>query len=298
MNKFNLKISVTLGVLIFIIVAALITVGFISFKNESVELNKQVLMAKNAAIEASLVEKFDGYRSILSGVKASKADIVNDKLSSNAIIQLQMLYRTQQNFFEGAYLIDVGGGIYNFKGEKLSFNVKELGRSYYQAMFRDKKTFFVSASFKSAVTDKDIVVMAYKIDNSVAVITSIYLDSLLVDVAQRKDMFLYSEDGTILSAPYPGFRGESIYTKRPLYKGFSSQSPELHYSATVNGQEVRFTAFWTELDINGWMFVTFIRDSVIEEGADTQLLVSAFIGVACLLIALGVLLVTVNNLVP
>ena len=297
MNKFNLRIGVTLGAIISCIIVALITVSFISFKNESVKLNKDVLMAKNAAVEASLTEKFDGYRNILSGVKASNQDITELGLSPNAVAQLQMLYRTQKNFIEGAYLIDVKGGIYNFKGEKLSFNVKELGRSYYKAMFNDRKAFFVSAPFQSAVTDKDIVVMAYKIDNSVAVITSIYLDSLLTDVADRKDMFLYSEDGTILSAPYPDYRGKDIYEKRPLYKGFSSKSPELHYSAVVDGDDVAFTAFWTKLDINGWAFVTFIRDSTIEKGADNQLLVSASIGIVFLIAALGILLITVNKLV-
>ncbi|OLQ78277.1 chemotaxis protein [Photobacterium proteolyticum] len=297
MNEFKVRISGTIGAIIAIIVVTLITISFFSFKEESVELSKQVLHEKNATIEENLSQKVNGYRSVLSGVKASKADITADGLSDKAITQLEMLYRTQTQFIEGAYIIDIEGGIYNVKGEKLGFNVRDLGRSYYKAVFNEGKTFFFSAPFVSAVTNKEIVVMAYKIDSNVAVITSVYLDSLLEAVADRKDIFLYAEDGTILVAPYAEMRGKNIYQERPLYKGFSASNPELHYSAVVNGDDIAFTAFWTELDITGWKFVSFIKDSQIEKGADAQLITSAIVGAVSLLIALVILLTTVDRLV-
>ncbi|TOP04816.1 methyl-accepting chemotaxis protein, partial [Vibrio parahaemolyticus] len=117
------------------VVVALIAISFMSFKSESIELNKQVLQEKNAAIEANLSRRVEGYRSVLSGVKASKSDITADGLSDRAIIQLEMLHRTQTQFIEGAYLIDIEGGVYNTKGEKLDFNVRDLERNYYKAVF-------------------------------------------------------------------------------------------------------------------------------------------------------------------
>ncbi|HAS6227694.1 TPA: methyl-accepting chemotaxis protein [Vibrio vulnificus] len=297
MNEFKVRILGTIGAIIAFIVFILIAISFLSFKGESVELNKQVLQEKNATIEANLSQKVEGYRSVLSGVKASIADITTDGLSEKSITQLEMLYRTQTQFIEGAYIIDVEGGIYNVKGEKLDFNVRDLGRSYYKAVFNEGKTFFFSAPFVSAVTNREIVVMAYKIDSNVAVITSVYLDSLLESVADRKDIFLYAEDGTILVAPYSELRGKNIYQERPLFKGFNAKNPELHYSAVVNGDDIAFTAFWTQLDVTGWKFVSFIKDAEIEKGADNQLVTSAIVGVVSLLVALGILLVTVNKLV-
>jgi len=178
MNEFKVRILGTIGAIIAFIVVTLIVISFLSFKGESVELNKQVLQEKNATIEANLSQKVEGYKSVLSGVKASKNDISTDGLSEKAMTQLEMLYRTQTQFIEGAYIIDVEGGIYNVKGEKLDFNVRDLGRSYYKAVFNEGKTFFFSAPIVSAVTNREIVVMAYKIDSDVAVITSVYLDSL------------------------------------------------------------------------------------------------------------------------
>ncbi|OKY30463.1 methyl-accepting chemotaxis protein [Vibrio parahaemolyticus] len=287
----------TIGAIIAFIVVALIAISFMSFKNESIELNKQVLQEKNATIEENLSRRIEGYRSVLSGVKASKADIMDEGLSDRAIIQLEMLYRTQTQFIEGAYLVDVEGGIFNAEGEKLDFNVRDLGRNYYKAVFNEGKTFFFSPPFVSAVTNREIVVMAYKIDNSIAVITSVYLDSFLESVAERKDVFLYAEDGTILAAPYPGLRGKNIYQELPLYKGFSASTPEMNYSKAVEGDDIEFTAFWTQLDIAGWKLVSFIKDTEIEKGADSQLVTSAIVGAISLIIGLSILLVTVNKLV-
>ncbi|HHY0372947.1 TPA: methyl-accepting chemotaxis protein [Vibrio parahaemolyticus] len=297
MNEFKVRILGTIGAIIAFIVVALIAISFTSFKNESIDLNKQVLQEKNATIEENLSRRIEGYRSVLSGVKASKADITDEGLSDRAIIQLEMLYRTQIQFIEGAYLIDVEGGIFNAKGEKLDFNVRDLGRNYYKAVFNEGKTFFFSPPFVSAVTNREIVVMAYKIDNSIAVITSVYLDSFLESVAERKDVFLYAEDGTILAAPYRGLRGKNIYQELPLYKSFSASTPEMNYSKVVEGEDTAFTAFWTQLDIGGWKLVSFIKDAEIKKGADSQLVTSAIVGAISLIIGLSILLVTVNKLV-
>ncbi|MDV7105152.1 methyl-accepting chemotaxis protein [Vibrio sp. TH_r3] len=297
MNEFKVRILGTIGAIIACIVVTLILIGFLSFKEESVHLNKLVLQERNATIEASLEKKVEGYRNVLSGLKVNKTDITNDGLSQRAIIQLEMLYQTQAQFTEDAYIIDVEGGIYNRQGDKLDFNVKKLGRDYYNAIFSEGRVFFFSVPFVSAVTNKEIVVMAYKIDSDVAVITSVYLDSLLESVSKRKDIILYAENGTILTAPYENMRGKNVYQERPLYKSFSANSPELHYTADINGDDTAFTAFWTKLDITGWEFVSFIKDAEIEEGVNKQLVTSAIVGVISLLVALVVLMITINKLV-
>lgn len=295
MNEFKIKISGTIGAIIAIIVVTLITIGFLSFKAESIQLSKQVLREKNATVEESLSQKIMGYKSVLSGVKASKADITVNGLSNKVVTQLEMLYRTQAKFIDGAYIIDVHGAIFDKAGKKQNFNVKDLGRSYYKALFNQGKTFYFSAPFMSAATNKEVVTMAYKLDSDAAVITTVYLDSLLESVAERKDIFLYTEDGTVLVAPYREMRGKNIYQERPLYKKFSASNPELSYSATVNGDETDFTAFWSQLDIAGWEFVSFINNAEIEKNADAQLVTSAMIGIVSLLIALGILLITVDK---
>jgi methyl-accepting chemotaxis protein len=297
MNKFKVRIATTIGGIIAAIVVVLMTIGFISFQNESVALNKAVLKQKNATIESELTQRVNSYKSVLASVQASSNDISDFGLSHEVKSQLEMVTRTQAKFIEGAYIIDVAGGIYNVKGEKLDFNVKELSRNYYNAIFKEGKTFFFSSPFVSAVTKKEIVVMAYKIDSSVAVITSVYLDSLLENLSKRKDVIMYTEDGTIIVAPLPELLGKEINAVRPLYKNFSASNPELQYTADINGTATDFTAFWTQLDGSGWEFVSFVHDDQIEKAAHDQLITSALVGAFCLLLAIGVLMITLQKMV-
>lgn len=297
MNKFKLRVSLTLSAIILAIVAVLITVNFLAFKSESVELNKLVLKEKTATVEAELEQRFKNYKELFSAFEVQSSSFSNGSISGDITSQLQMLYRSQRQFIEGAYIINSKGDIYNEKGVKQDFNVKDLRRDYYDAMFVNNESFFVSAPMKSAVTQKEIVVLAYRIDASTAVVTSVYLDAILGDLTQRQDMFLYTESGVILSAPYESLVGKNIYSERPLYKNFSEASPELHYSAVVNGSQENFTAFWSKLDIAGWKFVTFVNDEKIEIGAQEQLVSSLLIGLISIVLALGVLLTIVEKMV-
>jgi methyl-accepting chemotaxis protein len=296
-NKFKLQIVGTLSLIIIAIVATIISLSYNSFKAESVDLNKALLRERNATIDAGLGEKISGYRHMLSSVDVSAIDLSNGGLSSNAIVQLEALFRIQSTISDGIYLFTRGGDIYNVKGEKLGFNVKSLNRVYYDAIFNQDSAFFISPPFKSAVTGKEVLGMASKINDSVAVLSNLYLDVVLEESILRKDMFMYTSDGTILVAPYAGFIGKNIFTERPLYKQFNASNPELSYHAEVNGENTAFTAFWGVLDVTGWGYVTFIRDSVIEEGADSQLLSDILIGFISLIVAVFVLLFVMHKLV-
>jgi methyl-accepting chemotaxis protein len=297
MNKFKFQIVGTLSFIIIAIVASLILLSYNSFKGESVDLNKALLREKNATTEAGLVEKFNGYRQMLSSIDVSASEISSDGLSPDALAQLKALSRSQSTISEGVYLFTKSGDIYNVQGEKLGFNVKTLNRTYYDAIFNKGSAFFVSPPFKSAVTGKKVLGMTLKVDDSVAVLSTVYLESVLQASINRKDVFMYTSEGIVLIAPYPELIGKNIFTERPLYKQFTDANPELSYKAEVNGKETAFSAFWGMLDVTGWGYVTFIRDSVIEEGADKQLLSDLLIGVISLIVAVLILLVVMHKLV-
>ena len=296
-NKFKIQTSGTISAILIIIIATLIFLSYHAFKTESITLNKQLLRQKNVTIEAVIVEKINGYKEVLSSVKITAADIKNDTLSNNAVEQLSTLYRALETVSEGAYIINSDGEIYNSKGIKLDFNVKTLKRSYYDAMFNQHEEFFVSPVFKSAVTGNNILAFAHKINNNLAVLTSIHLKNILGTNANRKDMFIYSNDGTILSSPYPELLGKNIATERPVYERCDENAPELQYSAKVDGKNIDFTAFWGKLDVTNWEYVTFIQDDIIKQGAEKQLFSSMLIGTISLVIALGMLIYLMDKLV-
>jgi methyl-accepting chemotaxis protein len=297
MNKFKLQIIGALSIIIVVIVTTLILLGYFSFKAESIDLNKALLYEKNKTVEAGLVVKFNGYRQMLSSINASTSDIDNNRLSVNVVTQLKALSRAQSTISDGVYIFTKQGDIYGLEGKKLNFNVKALNRAYHDAIFNKGSSFFISSPFNSAVTDKKVLGMALKVNDSIAVLSTIYLESVLAEAVSRKDMFIYTNDGTILISPYPEFIDKNIFTLRPFYKKFTTATPELSYNAEVNGESTDFTAFWGELDVSGWDYVTFIRDSVIEKQANRELLLVIVIGVISLIAAVLILLVVVDKLV-
>lgn len=296
MNSFKVKITATLSTIIILIIALLVALDFNSFKTESIALNKNILREKNVSVEISINEKIESYKKAISAIKVTQDD-VKDVLSENAIVQLQTLTRNLQSVSEGVYIFKRDGGIYNPDGDLYDFNIKELNRTYWKALFENGKQFFVSSPFASARTGKDVLAVAYKLDNNTASLATIKLESVLENVVIRKDMFLYNDQGTILVAPYKSFIGQKIFSERPLYKGFSKSNPELQYQAVVEGEEVDFTAFWGRMDSIGWSYVTFIEDDIIEEGSHNQLVSALIFGFISLIIALAIVIYTMEKLV-
>ena len=297
MKEFKLKISISLGMLALAIVTVLVAVNFVSFKKESITLYEQVLEQKSQTVVERLNQQFEGYRYFLSGVNTQDSDIQDGRLSDYAKAQLEVLYRSHRHVLEGIYIFDIDGGLYDVKGNKLAANVKTLRRTYYQATLLDGKAFFVSKPFKSVVTGKQVLGIAHRINATQAVLSTVYLESVLESIVSRKDIFLYSDDGTILVSPYEKYLGKNIFNIRPQYKQFGPQSAKLHYDTVVDGDTASFTAFWSHLESTGWNFSTFINDDVIHEGANNQLIKSLLIGLVCLVLCIMILLVILDKLV-
>jgi methyl-accepting chemotaxis protein len=297
MQKFKLQLVGSISVLFFIIITTIVALNASAFKQESVELNKEILHYQNELIKVELNEKLKSYQKTLTAISASSSDIADRKLSQKVVNQLAPLFRSNEDISEGAYIIDSEGLIFNYQGKLLDFNVKQLGRTYWAAMFSEGKDFFVTNPFVSAVSNKDVIVIAAKLDSTTAVIMSVYLEEVLGNIAKKENLFLYADDGTILIAPYPELVGKNMQQERPAYSTFSAQQPVLNYEATIDGKEVSFTAFWSHLNRNGWQFVSFVADDVIEAGAQKQIVSSLIIGIVSLILAGFCILYLITRLV-
>ena len=297
MNKFKLEIYGTVSAIIVIIITVLITLSYTEFKAESISLNKQILRAENATIETDIDGKITHYHQTLASIKLSGADLRDDILSSTAIAQLELLTRSLKGVSEGVYIINKAGGMFDVQGLKRQTNVKDLNRDYYNNVFNKGQSFYVSSPFKSSITNHEVVAFAYKINTNLAVISIAKLKSVLGDVSDRDDMFIYSKDGTILAAPYSNLIGKNIFIERPLYKKFSVSAPELEYQSKIDGSNVRFTAFWGEIKSINWGYVSFISNDLIEKGSDQQRWNSVLVGLFSLILALGILVYTIDKFV-
>lgn len=297
MNKFKLQVISALGAMIIVIVTLLISLSYTSFRDESIELTKELLREKNQTIKTDLHSRFRHYQQILSSVKAPASGIGGDTLAAGLTSQLQAAADILGKSSEGVYLFRKSGELYNAQGEKLDANVKDLSRPYYDPLFNQGKTFFVSDSHPSPVTEKNVVSVAYRINQDLAVVSSVYAEAIFAEVAKRHDIMLYTADGTILLGQYPELIGKNIFDYRPMYQQFSSSQPELSYRADVDGEMTGFTAFWGELEMSGWQYISYVKDSTIEQDANTQLISSFVIGVVSLIVSILFLLFILQKLV-
>lgn len=296
-NRFKVQLIGSLSIIIIAIIATLVSLSYNAFKSESISLNKSLLKSQNETIEASIIEKFQAYKDEISTIDIDQQDIVNNRLSDTAVLKLNALYLAQRKITDGIYLFRRNGDIYDVKGNFLSFNVKQLNRDYHNAIFNQGEQFYISPHFKSAVSGLEVLGMAYKINDSFAVLSNVKLEQALGNVAGRDNMFIYTREGTIIASPYPELIGKNMLEQRPAFQAFSNNSDIVSYQANVRGQEISFTAFGSKLDINGWTLVSFVQDDEIEKGAAQQLIYSFVIGLASLVVAIAVLLFMIQKLV-
>ncbi len=293
MNKFRLRIIGTLSVLIAMTVIILAGFNYMAFRNESIELHKQILRERNAVVDTQITEQLNGYRNMLTAINVTDQDLVNGTLSSGAMVQLQSLRRGMGEVVDEVGLVLSDGTLFDETGNKLPINAKALKRSYYQEIFEQGKSFYISTPFNSSVSGNTDIAIIYKINTSQAVLINVHVEGILKQI--HGDIFIYAHNGTILAAPYPELINKNIFDQRPLYKEFSPQVRELSYSTSMNGKPTAFTAFWGHMDLTGWSYVSFIRDSEIKQGANAQLISSAIIGFMALVVAGGVLMITINK---
>jgi methyl-accepting chemotaxis protein len=296
MKKFKFQVIGAISLFIILTVLALTTMGYYSFRNESIALTKTILEERNETVKAELLERFNHYKSLLSSISINESDFVEDSLSHDAVLRLESASTMLSETSTGVYVIRKNGDIYK-EGKKLDFNVKELERSYYTATFVEGKSVYFSEPYISQTTGKQVVGIIVKTSPTTAILSSVFLDSILGSAQTRKDLFIYTSKDTIVYSPYPKLIGGNIFEQRPPYKQFNKNKTELSYTANVYDVATDFTGFWGEFDINGWKYVSFIRDEVIHKDANSQLITSLLIGLVSLLISCGGLFLLINKLV-
>lgn len=297
MKKFKIQIISMLSAVIILTVLVLVALSYHSFRKESVALTKQILLEKNQTVKTSLEGKFLNIRNALKSVNSSDLDIQDTVLSDKLKSQLQAIKQMQGSSGEGAYIFTGNGNIFDDAGNKLEDNLKDIDYPTYQAIFDKGNLFYVSESRRSQAANKNVITIAHRINSNIAIALTIDTKAFFSDIEDRKDILLYTGEGIILLGQYQELVGKNIYEFRPLYKNFSESSPELSYSAVVNGSSEDFTAFWDKLPLSGWQFISYVNDDQIEEGANQQLMYAVVIGFVSLLVSVLTTLGVIQKLV-
>lgn len=292
MNKFKFQVICALGAIIAFIILIIALLDFLAFRSESLALNKEILRVKNTALEAEVVEKFESYKNVLASIDIKKHEIGSDKLSDQNKDKLSAVYSVLKDRVNGVYLFDTSGTAYKRNGKKSSSNYKS--RSYYKALFDEGKSFYVSSPYTNKSNGKVSLAVAYKVNEHIALSTTIHLNNFINNIKERKDLFVYTGNGTVIVSPYKEYIGRKIKDVRPEFKQFTLERPELTY---INIDNVEVSAFWGKLDINEWEYVSFASSKAITQSAHHQLLVSLVLGFVSFIIAIFIVLFVMNKLV-
>nr|WP_246847697.1 methyl-accepting chemotaxis protein [Vibrio crassostreae] len=283
--------------IITMIILIIASLNFWSFHNESIRLNKEILHEKNSTINGKMTEKLEIYKHILSSIKIDDDSYRNGSLSSNLTNQLQSIHNIFGNISVGVFLFDREGSLYDMSGKITEVNVKKIQRDYFIETFEKGKEFYVSKPYTSSTSGEVVFGIVYKINEDIAIISSIKKGSILKDIIGRDDVFLYTEEGTIITSPNKEQVGSNIFLENPTFKKFDNNHPELSYTNRIGRKDVDYTAFWSKLDINGWEYVIFTKDNIINKGVNDQVFISILTGLLCIISSIGILFFIIHILV-
>ena len=297
MNKFKLQVIGSMVLIITMIILIIASLNFWSFHNESIRLNKEILHEKNSTINGKMTEKLEIYKHILSSIKIDDDSYRNGSLSSNLTNQLQSIHNIFGNISVGVFLFDREGSLYDMSGKITEVNVKKIQRDYFIETFEKGKEFYVSKPYTSSTSGEVVFGIVYKINEDIAIISSIKKGSILKDIIGRDDVFLYTEEGTIITSPNKEQVGSNIFLENPTFKKFDNNHPELSYTNRIGRKDVDYTAFWSKLDINGWEYVIFTKDNIINKGVNDQVFISILTGLLCIISSIGILFFIIHILI-
>ncbi|MEZ9838229.1 methyl-accepting chemotaxis protein [Vibrio sp. 10N.261.52.C11] len=297
MNKFKLQVIGSMVLIITMIILIIASLNFWSFHNESIRLNKEILHEKNSTINGKMTEKLEIYKHILSSIKIDDDSYKNGSLSSNLTNQLQSIHNIFGNISIGVFLFDREGSLYDMSGKITEVNVNKIQRDYFIETFEKGKEFYVSKPYTSSTSGEVVFGIVYKINEDIAIISSIKKGSILKDIIGRDDVFLYTEEGTIITSPNKEQVGSNIFLENPTFKKFDNNHPELSYTNRIGRKDVDYTAFWSKLDINGWEYVIFTKDNIINKGVNDQVFISILTGLLCIISSIGILFFIIHILV-
>ena len=288
--SFKFKILGLIFLIVSVMLISTITYNVNSFKSESLSLKQQLLSKDSHLLNNNLTLKLLEYKESFSAINILLDE--QGKVHKNTFEQIEYLSSRYKN--DSVYLYNKYGEIYNKEGLQLSFNVKALGREYYNEIFINHNHFFISSPSISKVTGREVIFITYKVNDDFAVLLSEPKEAIL-NLNGMKNFFMYNEKGTIISSPYDDLLSDNIFELRPQYKQLNASNPLLNYKAVVNSQDVDFTAFFNDIPAADWSIVSFQKTEEIMKTINEVLISSLILGGIVLVVSMVFFTVFLNK---
>ncbi|MCM5511068.1 methyl-accepting chemotaxis protein [Vibrio sp. SCSIO 43169] len=229
------RLSMVLSGVFLVIVSAISSWGYFSFKAESTK-NYQTLLEKESvlighALEQRLERNFDVLMTMSSVVPISDKGILE---LDSLLGQLNSIVK--HNEVINAYVALSDGSTYSTSTNGLvaNFNAKEKQREWFVRVFSGEPR-VVTAPYQSAEGDAvmAVAVPVSRKGNIVAVlVTNIKVNTLtsfVSTLAPDNQVWVARKDGYLMAAKFPGLLGKNLYEVRPSYAEFRDQVSSAHF---------------------------------------------------------------------
>ena len=291
------KILLTIGGLFMLVILFVVGFSYLSFSSAS-EQNYTDKLKQEASLIASGVEQkmlrnFDVLDMASHDIEIDSSGQVDvDKL-------LSTLNFMQDNFaIESSFYGDINGDTYRIHGKIAGFNAKDSGREWYTRIIAGE-TKVLTTPYK-ATSGKLVMslVEPVKRNGKISGIIGLNIDldevtSYINSLSEKGQLFVNRKDGYIISARNSGNIGKNLFEIRPMYSQYRNQSgSSLSYQ---QGGKPYFVvnAISNEL---GWTVWSWESQNNIMAASSSNLKMSIMLGLVALLVALGVVYVTVIRL--
>ena len=291
------KILLTIGGLFMLVILFVVGFSYLSFSSAS-EQNYTDKLKQEASLIASGVEQ-----KMLRNFDVLDMASHDIEIDSNGQVNVNKLLSTlnfmQDNFaIESSFYGDVNGDTYRIHGKIAGFNAKDSGREWYTRIIAGE-TKVLTTPYK-ATSGKLVMslVEPVKRNGKIAGIIGLNIDldevtSYINSLSEKGQLFVNRKDGYIISARNSENIGKNLFEIRPMYSQYRNQSgSSLSYQ---QGGKPYFVvnAISNEL---GWTVWSWESQNNIMAASSSNLKMSIMLGLVALLVALGVVYVTVIRL--
>ncbi|WP_196588926.1 methyl-accepting chemotaxis protein [Aliivibrio fischeri] len=270
--------------MIFISIIMLITMtlscySYFSFKNESLRSNKVAMGAKADLISTNLTAKINSYFNVLHSLKIHTLDD-QGRVDEHNLIDELLFMNDQLNMFSDVFYSDKLGNTFTTsqKGKLVGYDAKN--KRWYQRVLNGENN-VITRSFKDATGEIVFPVsIPVKNDNKIvgvlgATIPVSVFSDYITELTSSNRVYVYRQDGYIISAKRADVIGKNIDDIRPEYSDLSSDKPFLNYESSVKDSFV--SVVYTIEKSQLWNIALFEYDSTILKSTNETLFTSIII---------------------
>ena len=291
------KLLFSVGALFTLIIMLIVSIGYFSFKNSSVNNYTDKLRSQAFLISSSIDQKMTRYFDVLHTTGSLIKIEPYGQFDEQGILKAIAALEDYSDVIE-AFIGLEDGTTYTRYGLDKNFNAKESNREWYQRAINDEK-YIITQPYQS-VTGEVVVTLSVPVKRAGKIVAIVCIDlginsltNFIESLSENNQIFVTKEDGYLIAAKYPDYIGKNLFKMRPSYNQYRFQSGASHFYQFDGHDYYVVNAISETL---GWSVWAWDSRQSIYEASQANLVTDASIALVLILFSLGIIYVFVTRL--